>query len=78
MNGEDDVKIKSIAFNLIETEKHNNVAPQAWLTWELDQIADHKITRLDEPMPWRYAARGASKAEPNQRQSAFDELSHSQ
>jgi len=32
-----------------------NVDPQAWLTDVLKRIADHKITRLDELMPWRYA-----------------------
>jgi hypothetical protein len=26
-----------------------------WLTDVLSRIADHKITRLDELMPWRYA-----------------------
>lgn len=44
-----------IAYTLIETAKLNGVDPQAWLTWVLTQIADHKITRLDELMPWRYA-----------------------
>ncbi len=43
----------AIAFTLIETAKLNDVAPQAWLTWVLSQIADHKITRLDDLMPWR-------------------------
>ena len=46
----------AIAYTLIETAKLNGVDPQAWLTWVLAQIAEHKITRLDEPMPWRYAA----------------------
>ena len=50
---------KAIAFTLIETAKLNNVDPQAWLTWVLAQIADHKITRLDELLPWRYAAQAA-------------------
>ena len=49
----------AIAYTLIETAKLNNVDPQAWLTWVLAQIADHKITRLDELMPWRYAATAA-------------------
>ncbi len=26
-----------------------------WLTDVLSRIADHKITRLDELLPWRYA-----------------------
>ncbi|MDP7151970.1 MAG: transposase domain-containing protein, partial [Paracoccaceae bacterium] len=49
----------AIAYTLIETAKLNNVDPQAWLTWVLARIADHKITRLDELMPWRYAATAA-------------------
>jgi transposase len=52
-------KAMTIAFSLIETAKLNNVDPQAWLTWVLAQIADHKITRLDELLPWRYAAQAA-------------------
>lgn len=48
-------KAAAIAYTLIETAKLNNVDPQAWLTWVLGQIADHKITRLDELMPWSYA-----------------------
>ncbi len=50
-------KAIAIAFTLIQTAKLNNVDPQAWLTWVLAQIADHKINRLEELMPWRYAAR---------------------
>jgi transposase len=49
----------AIAYTLIETAKLNNVDPQAWLTWVLAQIADHKINRIDELMPWRYAAQAA-------------------
>ena len=49
-------KAMAIAFTLIETAEFNKVDPQAWLTWVLAQTADHKITRLDELMPWRYAA----------------------
>jgi hypothetical protein len=41
----------AIAFTLIETAKLNKVDTQAWLTWVLDRIADHKINRLDELMP---------------------------
>lgn len=48
-------KAMAIAFTLIETAKLNNIDPQVWLTWVLGRIADHKITRLDELMHWRYA-----------------------
>jgi hypothetical protein len=34
----------------------NGVDPQAWLTDTLARIADHKITRIDELLSWRYAA----------------------
>jgi len=49
----------AIAYTFIETAKLNGVDPQAWLTWVLAQIADHKITRLDELLPWHYAAQAA-------------------
>ena len=52
-------KAMANAYTLIETAKLNNVDPQAWLTWVLTQIADHKINRIDELLPWRYAAQAA-------------------
>ncbi|TMV02560.1 IS66 family transposase [Ruegeria sediminis] len=52
-------KATAIAFTLVETAKLNGVDPQAWLTWVLGRIADHKINRLDELMPWSYAAQAA-------------------
>ncbi|MEL6361731.1 MAG: IS66 family transposase [Pseudomonadota bacterium] len=52
-------KAMAIAFTLIETAKLNCVDPQAWLTWVLGRIADHKINRLDELVPWSYAAQAA-------------------
>jgi hypothetical protein len=52
-------KSAAIAYTLIETAKLNSVDPQAWLTNVLGRIADHKITRLNELMPWRYAAAAA-------------------
>ena len=48
-------KAMAIAFTLIETAKLNGVDPQAWLTDVLTRIADHKITKLDELMPWNYS-----------------------
>ena len=52
-------KSAAIAYTLIETAKLNGVDPQAWLTDVLGRIAEHKITRLDELMPWRYAEASA-------------------
>jgi transposase len=48
-------KSAAIADTLIETAKLNGVNPQAWLTDVLSRIADHKINRIDELLPWRYA-----------------------
>jgi transposase len=59
MGSEGDGKSAAIAYTLIETAKLNGVDPQAWLTDTLARIADHKITRLDELLPWRYAATAA-------------------
>jgi transposase len=41
-------------YTLIETAKLNGVDPQAWLTDTLRRIADHKINRIDELLPWNY------------------------
>jgi transposase len=49
-------KAMAIAFTLIETAKLNDVDPQAWLTDVLGRIADHKINRIDELLPWNYLA----------------------
>ena len=48
-------KSAAIAYTLVETANLNGVNPQAWLTDVLGRIADHKITRIDELLPWRYA-----------------------
>lgn len=45
----------AIAYTLIETAKLNGIDPEAWLTDVLSRIADHKINRIDELLPWRYA-----------------------
>ena len=55
MGSEGGGKAAAIAYTLIETAKLNGVDPQAWLTDTLVRIADHKITRIDELLPWRYA-----------------------
>lgn len=48
-------KAMAIAFTLIETAKLNGVDPQGWLTDVLSRIADHKINRVDELLPWNWA-----------------------
>ncbi len=59
MGSEGGGKSAAIAYTLIETAKLNGIDPQAWLTWVLAQIADHKINRINELMPWCYAAKAA-------------------
>ena len=43
-------------YSLIVTAKMNDVDPQAWLADVLARIADHPVHRLDELMPWNWAA----------------------
>ena len=52
-------KSAAVAYTLIETAKLNGVDPQAWLTDVLGRIADHKNPRIDDLLPWRYAAAAA-------------------
>lgn len=55
-------KAAAIAYTLIQTAKMNNVDPEAWLTWVLERVADHKITRLDQVMPWVWKAESSQTA----------------
>ena len=32
----------------------NGVDPEAWLTWVLTHIADHKINFIHELLPWKW------------------------
>ena len=41
---------------LITTAKLDDIDPQAWLADVLARIADHAIHRLDELLPWNWAA----------------------
>jgi transposase len=45
----------AIAYTLLESAKLNGVDPQAWLTDVLGRIADHKINKIDELLPWNWA-----------------------
>ena len=46
----------AIAYTLIETARMNNVDPKVWLRWVLARVADHKMTRLEDLMPWNRTA----------------------
>lgn len=44
---------------------NNDLTPyinDAWLIWVLGRIADQKMTRLDELLPWKYAELIAKQA----------------
>lgn len=43
-------------YTLIGTAKLNDIDPQAWLADVLARIADTPITRLDDLLPWNWAA----------------------
>ena len=62
---------KPNSITLIETAKLSGIDPQAWLTDTLARIADHKITRIDELLPWRYAEVSAQLTGLPIRQSGF-------
>jgi transposase len=55
-------KAAAIAYTLIETVKLNGIDPQAWLTDVLARIADHKINKIDELLPWTWGATRAATA----------------
>jgi len=40
--------------HLIETADLNDVDPEAWLADTLARIADYKITKIDDILPWSY------------------------
>ncbi len=37
---------------LIGTAKLNGINPQHYLRYVLERIADHKVNRIDELLPW--------------------------
>lgn len=43
-----------LRYTLIETCRMNKVDPEAWLAWVLARVADHKMTRHDELIPWKW------------------------
>ena len=52
-------KAAAIAYTLIETAKMNDVDPEAWLTWVLQRLPDHKINRIEDLTPWTWQPENA-------------------
>ena len=46
----------AVMMTLIHTAKLNEIDPQAWLAHVLARINDHNIHRLDDLLPWNWAA----------------------
>jgi IS66 C-terminal element len=46
----------AVMLTLIHTAKLNDIDPQAWLADVLARINHHAIHRLDELLPWNWAA----------------------
>jgi transposase len=46
----------AIFYTLITTARLNGLDPQAWLTDVIGRIADHPANRIDELLPWNWAA----------------------
>ena len=43
-----------IAYTIIETCRMNKVDPEAWLAWVLARVANHKMTQIEDLMPWNW------------------------
>lgn len=41
----------AIAYTLVEARRMNSGDPEAWLSWGLARVADHKMNRIDDLMP---------------------------
>ena len=50
----------AVMYSLIVTAKMNDVDPQAWLTDVLARLAAHPVQRLDDLLPWNWAATRAA------------------
>jgi hypothetical protein len=51
-------------YALIGTCALNDIDPRAYLDYVLTHIADHKINRIDELLPWRVADKLHTPASP--------------
>ena len=50
-------------YGLIVSAKMNDINPQAWLAHVLANIAQHRVSRLDELLPWNFQAPDAVACE---------------
>jgi hypothetical protein len=48
-------------YSLVETAKLNGLDPEKYLRDVFACIADHPINRIDELLPWNFAAREAQR-----------------
>ena len=53
----------AVMYSLIVTAKMNDVDPQAWLADVLARIAGHPAQRLDDLLPWNWAAAKAKRVD---------------
>jgi transposase len=59
--GSDDGGRRAAAlYTLIETAKLNGVDPEAWLRDGLARLATHPAKRIDQMLPWSWAAQQLS------------------
>jgi hypothetical protein len=52
----------AIFYILITTARLNRLDPQAWLADVIARIAEHPANRIDELLPWNWAAQRLQKA----------------
>ena len=53
----------AVMYSLIVTAKMNDIDPQAWLADVLARIAGHPAQRLDDLLPWNWAAAKANRVD---------------
>ena len=52
----------AVMYTIIETAKLNGLDPEAYLADVIGRIADHRASRIDELLPWRWQAQDDRKA----------------